>query len=151
MKFLQMLVYKIFIQNSIIWRENIKTLFWPIGSKRSYSKVRSEWKHSNTFLTNGIQAQQSQWKKCVKTFKYFFTRMGWKVHSLFRLFILAVDNYFDPGDPGTAIPTEEVSVSPERLFNKKLIWSNSLTVSWSAYELVNWLSYSFKVIVRFFV
>ena len=50
-------------------------------------------------------------------------------------------DFFDQLDPRTATPMEQVSGEKGELcWERNLIWSYSLRVSWSVYELSSWLS-----------
>ena len=70
-----------------------------------------------------------------------YTRVGRKVHWL-TLYLL-LKNFFDHCDPSTATLMEEVCVLLEELSWKiNLIWSYSMRVSWSAYELFSYPLYS---------
>ena len=72
-------------------------------------------------------------------------RVGWKVHMM-ALYLL-LSTFFYQWDPSTATLTEEVYGPQGGLCWKiNLIWSHSMTVSRSAYELFSWSLYVHNLI-----
>ena len=76
------------------------------------------------------------------------TRAGWKVVRLKNSYddiISTVDDFLDQWDPSIAAPIEEVCGAQGRLCWKiNLIWSHSMRVSWSVYELFGQHSYKWS-------
>ena len=67
------------------------------------------------------------------------TRVGWKVHRMTSYQLLMI---FYQWDPSTTILTEEMCGSQRGpCWKTDLIWSHSMRVSWSAYELFSQPSY----------
>ena len=78
--------------------------------------------------------------KLKKQKDYEAQRVSWKVPMIMMSYLLLI-TFLDQWDPSTAILKEVCELYGRLCWKINLIWSHSMRVSWSIYELFSWPSY----------